>query len=37
MLKLRFATPEMLVDINDLPDLDYHTIGPDGTIRIGAL
>jgi carbon-monoxide dehydrogenase medium subunit len=37
MLKLRFATPEMLVDINDLPDLDYHTVDPDGTIRVGAL
>jgi aerobic carbon-monoxide dehydrogenase medium subunit len=37
MLKLRFATPEMLVDINNLPDLDYHVVDPDGTIRIGAL
>jgi carbon-monoxide dehydrogenase medium subunit len=37
MLKLRFASPEMLVDINELPDLDYHRADPDGTIRIGAL
>lgn len=37
MLKLRFASPEMLVDINELPDLDYHTRDADGTIRIGAL
>ena len=37
MLKLRFASPEMLVDINDLPDLAYHRVDPDGTIRIGAL
>jgi carbon-monoxide dehydrogenase medium subunit len=37
MLKLRFATPEMLVDINNLPDLADHRIDPDGTIRIGAL
>lgn len=37
MLKLRFASPEMLVDINELPDLDYHVRDSDGTIRIGAL
>jgi carbon-monoxide dehydrogenase medium subunit len=27
----------MLVDINNLPDLDYHTVDMDGTIRVGAL
>jgi carbon-monoxide dehydrogenase medium subunit len=37
LLKLRFAAPEMLVDINDLPGLDYHKVDPDGTIRVGAL
>lgn len=37
MLKLRFASPEMLVDINELPDLDYQTRDADGTIRVGAL
>jgi carbon-monoxide dehydrogenase medium subunit len=37
MLKLRFASPEMLVDINGLPDLDYLTREADGTIRVGAL
>jgi len=37
LLKLRFASPELLVDINDLPGLDYHKVDPDGTIRIGAL
>lgn len=37
LLKLRFAAPEMLVDINGLPDLGYHREEPDGTIRIGAL
>lgn len=37
MLKLRFSSPEMLVDINELPDLGYHTRDTDGTIRIGAL
>lgn len=37
MLKLRFAAPESLVDINGIPGLDYHRIDPDGTLRIGAL
>lgn len=37
MLKLRFASPEMLVDINELPDLDYLQRESDGTIRVGAL
>jgi carbon-monoxide dehydrogenase medium subunit len=37
LLKLRFAAPEMLVDINNIPGLDYHRVDPDGTIRIGAL
>ena len=27
----------VLVDINDLPGLDYHRADPDGTIRVGAL
>jgi carbon-monoxide dehydrogenase medium subunit len=37
MMKLRFASPEMLVDINNLPGLDYHEADADGTIRVGAL
>jgi carbon-monoxide dehydrogenase medium subunit len=37
LLKLRFASPELLVDINRIPDLGYHRIEADGTIRIGAL
>ncbi len=37
MLKLRFASPEMLVDINGIPGLDYLRVDPDGTLRIGAL
>ena len=37
LLKLRFASPELLVDINDLPGLDYHRVESDGTLRIGAL
>ncbi|HEU0241983.1 MAG TPA: xanthine dehydrogenase family protein subunit M [Micromonosporaceae bacterium] len=37
LLKLRFAAPELLVDINGLPGLDYHRADDDGTIRVGAL
>jgi carbon-monoxide dehydrogenase medium subunit len=37
LLKLRFAAPELVVDINNLPGLDYHRIDADGTIRVGAL
>jgi carbon-monoxide dehydrogenase medium subunit len=37
LIKLRFASPELLVDINNLPGLEYHRADPDGTIRIGAL
>ena len=37
LLKLRFASPELLVDINNLPDLAYHRVGDDGALHIGAL
>jgi len=37
LLKLRFASPELLVDINEVRGLDYLRADPDGTIRIGAL
>ncbi|HTN80499.1 MAG TPA: xanthine dehydrogenase family protein subunit M [Acidimicrobiales bacterium] len=37
LLKLRFASPDLLVDINGIPGLDYHQLDPDGTIRVGAL
>jgi carbon-monoxide dehydrogenase medium subunit len=37
MMKLRFASPEVLVDINDVPGLAYHRADPDGSLRIGAL
>jgi aerobic carbon-monoxide dehydrogenase medium subunit len=37
MIKLRFASPEMLVDINEIPGLDYHREDADGSIHIGAL
>src|ERR1700751_1692594 len=37
LMKLRFATAELLVDINNSGGLDYHREDPDGTLRIGAL
>jgi aerobic carbon-monoxide dehydrogenase medium subunit len=37
LMKLRFAAPELVVDINNLPGLSYHRSEPDGTLRIGAL
>ena len=37
LMKLCFASPELLVDINNLPDLAYQRSDPDGTLRIGAL
>ncbi len=37
LLKLRFASPELLVDINGLPGLDHLRTDADGTIRVGAL
>lgn len=37
MMKLRFANPATLVDINNIPGLDSHGADADGTYRIGAL
>lgn len=37
MMKLRFANPVMLVDINNIADLNYIRSDPDGSLRIGAL
>jgi aerobic carbon-monoxide dehydrogenase medium subunit len=37
LMKLRFASPELVVDINNIPGLAYHKADPDGTLRIGAL
>jgi len=37
LMKLRFAAPELIVDINNLPGLGYHRADPDGTLRVGAL
>ncbi|MGA0789348.1 MAG: FAD binding domain-containing protein [Ilumatobacteraceae bacterium] len=37
MLKLRFASPETLVDINNIPGLGYHHFDDAGALHIGAL
>jgi carbon-monoxide dehydrogenase medium subunit len=37
MLKLRFAFPDQIVDINNIPGLDYHRFEADGSLHIGAL
>jgi carbon-monoxide dehydrogenase medium subunit len=37
LLKLRFASPELLVDINRIPGLGYHHADADGTLHVGAL
>lgn len=37
LMKLRFASPELIVDINNLPGLAYHRQDTDGSLRVGAL
>jgi carbon-monoxide dehydrogenase medium subunit len=37
LMKLRFAAPELIVDINNVPGLSYLRAEADGTLRIGAL
>ena len=37
LMKLRFASPELVVDINNVPGLSYHRAEPDGSLHIGAL
>lgn len=37
MLKLRFAFVEQVVDINNIPGLDYIRFDADGSLHIGAL
>jgi carbon-monoxide dehydrogenase medium subunit len=37
MLKLRFASPDLLVDINNIPGLRYHRFDDAGAFRVGAL
>jgi carbon-monoxide dehydrogenase medium subunit len=37
MMKLRFASPELLIDINGIGGLDYLRADADGSLHIGAL
>jgi aerobic carbon-monoxide dehydrogenase medium subunit len=37
LMKLRFASPALIVDINNIPGLAYHRTDADGTLHIGAL
>src|SRR6476646_11546652 len=37
LMKLRFASPELVVDINNVPGLSYHRAEPDDSLHIGAL
>jgi aerobic carbon-monoxide dehydrogenase medium subunit len=37
LVKLRFAAPEVLVDINGIPGLGYHREAAGGVLEIGAL
>ncbi len=37
LMKLRFASPALIVDINNVPGLAYHRTDADGTLHVGAL
>lgn len=37
LMKLRFASPEVIIDINRIPGLDYLQEGSDGALHMGAL
>jgi carbon-monoxide dehydrogenase medium subunit len=37
LIKLRFAAPAVVVDINNIYGMDYHEEDSDGSLRIGAL
>src|SRR5256886_10607287 len=37
VMKARVASPDVLVDLNDLEELKGIELGPDGTIEIGAM
>ena len=37
LIKLRFAAPAAIIDINNIPGLDFHEEDSDGTLHIGAL
>jgi carbon-monoxide dehydrogenase medium subunit len=37
LMKLRFAAPELIIDINGLPGLAEHRVDGDGALHVGAL
>jgi carbon-monoxide dehydrogenase medium subunit len=37
LIKLRFAAPACIIDINNIPGLDFHDEQADGSLHIGAL
>jgi aerobic carbon-monoxide dehydrogenase medium subunit len=37
LIKLRFSAPACIIDINNIPGLDYHEEDSDGSLNIGAL
>ena len=37
LIKLRFAAPACIIDINNIPGLDFHDEEADGSLHIGAL
>jgi aerobic carbon-monoxide dehydrogenase medium subunit len=37
LIKLRFAAPAVVLDINNIPGLDYHEEDSDGSLHVGAL
>ncbi len=37
LIKLRFAAPACIIDINNIPGLDFHEEDTDGSLNIGAL
>jgi carbon-monoxide dehydrogenase medium subunit len=37
LIKLRFAAPACIIDINNIPGLDFHEEDSDGSLNIGAL
>lgn len=37
LMKLRFSSIGVLIDLNNIPGLEYHENAPDGSLHIGAL
>ncbi|HET9254177.1 MAG TPA: xanthine dehydrogenase family protein subunit M [Pseudonocardiaceae bacterium] len=37
LIKLRFSAPACIIDINNIPGLDYHEEDSDGSLNVGAL